>query len=222
MTAVSIRDCFSLSRLRGRVKLYVRDVGTNTEKLVRARRRESVAALKERLGVVGGRLIFGTQHLEDHQPLKNYEIAPRSVIEVWPAVQDPVSCPRLQAPPVLGSLLPAQPRVIAFRCLPAPADKDLPEVLAPTPSKCCSPFDSEIDDYCSTSRETDRSCRPSSSLLSQPYIRKNVYRDEDAMRDHWEGEALSSDVLTPPNPNPRSECSITLEDSSSLSPVTIG
>merc|ERR1719197_1145078 len=117
-TAVSIRDCLSFSRLRGRVKLYIRDVGTNTEKLVRARRRESVAALKERLGVAGGRLIFGTQDLEDHQPLRNYAIAPRSVIEVWPAVKGSVSGPRTQAPPVLGSLLPAQPRVVAFRSLP--------------------------------------------------------------------------------------------------------
>lgn len=219
MAAASIRDCFSLSRLRGRVKLYIRDVANNTEKLVRARRRESVAALKERLGVAEGRLIFGTQDLEDHQPLTHYAIAPRSVVEVWPAFKGSTSGQRLQTPPVLGALLPAQPRFVAFCKLPAPVDKDLPEVLAPTPSKCCSPFASEIDEMCSTSRETDRSCRPSSSLLSQPYLWANANRDEDAMRETWEAEALGSDTLTPPNPNARSECAILLEDSSSLSPV---
>jgi hypothetical protein len=198
-------------------------VGTNTEKLVRARRRESVAALKERLGISGGRLIFGTQNLEDDQPLKHYSIAPRSVIEVWPAVKEAASTPRVpRLQPVLGALLPAQPRIVRAlsRTFAASADKDLPEVIAPTPSKCCSPFASEIDDMCSTSRETDRSCRPSSSLLSQPYIRTNINRDEDATGDLWEVEALGGDVLTPPNPNARSECSILLEDSSSLSPVT--
>jgi hypothetical protein len=200
------------------VKLYIRDVGNNTEKLVRARRRESVAELKERLGVADGRLIFGTQDLEDHQPLRNYAIAPKSVIEVWPAVKGVSSGPRLHTTPVLGALLPAQPRIVAFRSLPAPVDKDLPEVIVPTPSKCCSPFASEIDEMCSTSRETDRSCRPSSSLLSQPYIRTNVNRDEDV--DAWEVEALGGDVLTPPNPYARSESHpILLEDASSLSPV---
>lgn len=219
------RNCMSLTRLRGRVKLYIRDVTNNTEKLVRARRRESVALLKERLGIADGRLIFGTQNLEDHQPLKNYEIAPRSVIEVWPAARASVGAPRLQAPPVLGSLLPAQPRIVAFQNLPSPADnsdKDSLEAIALIPSKCCSPTASDVDDICSTSRETDRSCRPSSSLLSQPYLRTNVNRDEDVMRDVWEAEALGGDILTPPNPNARTartECPILLEDSSSLSPV---
>merc|ERR1719197_2104902 len=88
------RNCMSLTRLRGRVKLYIRDVANNTEKLVRARRRESVAALKERLGLAEGRLIFGTQDLEDHYPLKHYAIAPRSVVEVWPAFRGSTSGPR--------------------------------------------------------------------------------------------------------------------------------
>jgi hypothetical protein len=201
--------------------LYIRDVANNTEKLVRARRRESVAALKERLGLTEGRLIFGTQDLEDQHPLKHYEIAPRSVIEVWPAFKGSMNGPRLQTPPVLGALLPAQPRIVAIRsAVPLPPEKQPPEVVASTNSKCCSPFASEIDDMCSTSRETDRSCRPSSSLLSQPYLRNSVTREEDAMRDAWEVEALGSDVLTPPNPpNSRSEYPILLEDSSSLSPV---
>ena len=53
-------------------------IGTGSSKT----RGIQVALLKERLGIADGRLIFGTQNLEDHQPLKNYEIAPRSVIEV--------------------------------------------------------------------------------------------------------------------------------------------
>jgi hypothetical protein len=160
----------SLARFR-RVKLYVKDVSSEGARFIRARRKDSVRELKARLGLgANQRLIFGTQHLNDEFKLSKYAIADGTVLEVWPAEENRAVAPR--TPPTLRTLLPAEPRFLDAQV----RVKLLPEKCDSTPRTN------------TTSRATDRSFQPSSSLVSQLHL--HTHEDK--------GSAQSA--YTPPAP----------------------
>jgi len=83
----AVRRCISLSKIRGRLTVWVKTYGDGTLTPVRISRENSVEDIKLMANVKeGSTLIFGTQQLDDARHVRNYSIPDGSVLEAWPAI----------------------------------------------------------------------------------------------------------------------------------------
>lgn len=83
----AVRHCFSMSKLRGRLTVWVKTYDDGTLTPLRISRENSVEDLKVMAGVKeDSTLIFGTQQLDDARFVRNYAIPDGTVLEAWPAI----------------------------------------------------------------------------------------------------------------------------------------